>query len=130
MDGENIILSGTIVKGLGEGAFFMSMPHYKNEIKKKLGFDAYSGTLNVKITEKKFSSLKNNLPVEIKGYKKGGKTFGGASCRKAKLKTIDGAIIIPDINKHKDIVEFIAPVHVKSNLKLKDGDKIIIALKN
>ena len=128
MGGKNITLSGTIVKGLGEGAFFMSMPHYKNEIKKKLGFEAYPGTLNVKITEKKFSSLKNNLPVGIKGYKKGRKTFGGANCRKAKIKSINGAIIMPDINKHKDIVEFIAPVHVKSNLKLKNGDKITITL--
>ena len=36
MGGGNADISGIIVKGLGEGAVFMSMPHYKNEIKKKL----------------------------------------------------------------------------------------------
>ena len=130
MGGENTIVNGTIVKGLGEGAFFMSMEHYKNEIKKKLGFDAYPGTLNVKITEKGFNSLKNNLVIKIEGCTKNKKTFGGANCRKAKIKSINGAVIMPDINKHRDILEFIASVHIKSTLKLKDGDKIIIKLKN
>ena len=128
MGGGNIIISGTIVKGLGEGAVFMSMPHYKEEIKKKLGFDAYPGTLNVKVAKQQFDSLKNNLPIKIQGYKKENKTFGSANCRKAKIKNISGAIIMPDINKHEDVIEFIAPVHLKSELKLADGDKIKIKL--
>ena len=128
MGGGNIIISGTIVKGLGEGAVFMSMPHYKQEIRTNLGFDAYPGTLNVKVAKQQFDSLKNYLPIKINGYKKDGKTFGGAGCRKAKIKNISVAIIMPDINKHEDIVEFIAPVHLKSELKLAEGDKIKIKL--
>ena len=129
MGGGNTV-EGIIVKGLGEGAFFMSMPHYKKEIKKKLGFDAYHGTLNIKITEKKFNSLKNNLSIKINGFKKDNKEFGGAGRKEAKIKNINGAIIMPDTNKHKDILEFIAPVHIKSTLKVKDGDKIKIELIN
>ena len=30
------VLEGIIVAGLGEGAYFMSMEHYKKEIKEKL----------------------------------------------------------------------------------------------
>ena len=123
-------IAGVIVKGLGEGFFFMSMLHYKNEIKKKLGFDAYPGTLNAKITEKEFNELKTNLPIKIEGYKRGSKIFGGAGCRRAKLRNIEGAIIMPDINKHKDILEFIAPVHIKSQLNLKDGDKVELKIFN
>jgi len=130
MGGGNADISGIIVKGLGEGAVFMSMPHYKQEIKKNLGFEAYPGTLNVKVAKQQFDSLKNYLPINIKGFKKGGKTFGSANCRKAKIKNISGAIIMPDINKHEDIMEFIAPVHLKSELKLADGDKIKIELIN
>ena len=121
-------INGIIVKGLGEGAFFMSMPHYKNEIKKKLGFHAYPGTLNVKVTEKEFNSLKTSLPIKIEGFKKGNNIFGGAGCKRAKIDIINGAIIMPEINKHTDILEFIATVHIKSTLKLKDGDKIQIEL--
>lgn len=121
-------MQGIVTSGLGEGTFFMSMEHYKDEIKKRLGFDAYPGTLNLKINEKQLASLKKINPIKINGYKKDNETFGGLSCYRAKIENINGAIIIPDINKHKDIIEFIAPVHIKSELNLKDGDKIKIEL--
>ena len=129
MKNEAIILKGTIIKGLGEGAYFMSMGHYKKEIKKNLGFDAYPGTLNIRIKKSQCDLIKKIKPIKIIGYKKDGKTFGGASCWRAKIKGISGAIIIPDINKHKkDIIEFIAAVHVKSKLKVRNGCKISIEL--
>ena len=122
-------IRGIVTAGLGEGAFFMSMPHYKKEIKKKLGFDAYPGTLNLKVDQEQMYPLKKIDPIKIIGFKENNKTFGGAICYKAKIDHIDGAIIIPDINKHKeDIIEFIAPVNVKSELNVKDGDKVRIEL--
>ena len=125
---SGVSFNGTIVRGLGEGAYFMSMPHYQDEIKNRLGFKAYPGTLNLKVSRKQADSLKNIAPIKINGFKSINKTFGGASCYKAKIKNIDGSIIIPDLTKHKDIIEFIAPIHLKSELKLKDGDKIKIEL--
>ena len=68
------------------------------------------------------------IVYRIEGYEKDNKTFGGASCHKARINNINGAIIIPDLTKHKDIVEFIAPLNLKSELKIKDGDKIKIEL--
>lgn len=121
-------LNGIIVKGLGEGTYFMSMHHYQNEIKKKLGFKAYPGTLNLKVGKKQMELLKNIAPIKINGFKSINKTFGGANCYKARVKGINGAVIIPELTKHKDIIEFIAPIHLKSELKLKYGDKIKIEL--
>lgn len=129
MGGKEILITGVVVSGLGEGAFFMSMPHYRNEIKKKLGFGAYPGTPNLNAKEKQINSLRNIEPIKISGYKSNGKIFGGAICFKAKIKDIDGAIIIPDFTKHKkEVIEFIAPVHIKSELKIKDGDNVKIEL--
>lgn len=128
MVGKNIVLNGTIVRGLGEGTYFMAMQHYQREIKRKLGFKSYPGTLNLKVGKKQTELLKNINPIKISGFKSGNKTFGGADCYKAKIENIKGAIIIPHLTKHKDIIEFIAPVHIKSGLKLKDGDKIKIEL--
>ena len=126
---KNIVLNGVVVKGLGEGSFYMSMEHYKKEIKNKLGFNAYPGTLNLKIKEEEAELLKNAVPIKINGYKSSKKTFGGANCYKAKIKNISGFIIVPEFNKHKkDIIEFIAPVNLKSELKIKDGDEIKIEL--
>ena len=126
---KGIVLNGIVIRGLGEGTYFMSMQHYQKEIKKGLGFSAYPGTLNLKINKNQFGLLKKIQPIKINGYKSGNKTFGGVNCYRAKIKNITGAIIIPDLTKHKrNIIEFIAPVHLKSELKLKDGNKIIIEL--
>ena len=126
---KKTILNSAIVRGLGEGTFFMSMNHYQNEIKEKLGFNAYPGTLNLKINRKQADFLKTIIPIKINGFKLGNKTYGGVSCYKAKIKNIDGAIIVPDLTKHKkNVIEFIAPVHLKSELKIKEGDKVTIKL--
>ena len=119
---------GIIVRGIGEGAYFMSMQHYQKEIRRKLGFKAYPGTLNLKVKKAEIEAIKKNNPIRISGCKSGNKTFGGASCYKSKVKDISGSIIIPDLTKHKDIVEFIAPIHLKSELKLKDRQKIRVEL--
>jgi len=128
MNGKNLVLNGVIARGLGEGAHFMSMLHYKKEIKKKLGFNAYPGTLNLKANKKQIDILKNINPIKIDGFKTANKAYGGVDCYKAKVKNIGGSIIIPHLTKHRNIIEFIAPVHIKSELKLKDGDKIKVEL--
>ncbi|MBI2102015.1 CTP-dependent riboflavin kinase [Candidatus Woesearchaeota archaeon] len=126
--GAEIVFDGTVARGLGEGAFFVSMPHYQKEIRKKLGFEAYPGTLNLKVGKKHMNLLKNLVPIKINGFKLNNRTFGGASCYKAKIKNINGSVIVPDLTKHKDVLEFIAPVHMKSELNLKDGSKIKVEL--
>ncbi len=129
MGNNNTIINGIIIRGYGEGAFFMSMQHYKKEIKKRLGFDAYPGTLNLKVGKRQADLLRKIPPIKIDGFKTGNKTFGGADCYRAKIKNIDGSVIVPQLTNHKkNIVEFIAPVHLKSKLKIKEGDKIKIEL--
>ena len=121
-------MEGIVVRGLGEGAYFMSMEHYRKEIKNKLGFDAFPGTLNIRIN-KNTGFLENYKALRIEGYRKGDQVFGGASCYKAKIDDISGFIIVPDINKQKeDIIEFIASVNIRSKLNLKGNDKVKIEI--
>ena len=122
-------ISGMIVKGLGEGAFFMSIRQYQKEIEEKLGFSAYPGTLNIKVSKKQRALLNAQGRILIEGFKQGNKIFGGIDCYKTKIKNINGAVIIPHMTKHKDVIEFIAPVHVKTKLKLKDGNRIKVEIK-
>ena len=121
-------IGGTIVRGLGEGTFFMSIPQYQKNIQKKLGFTAYPGTLNIKVGKKQRDSLSNSKKILIEGFRQGEKTFGGVDCYKARIKDINGAIIMPHMTKHKDVIEFIAPVHVKTELKIKDGGKVKVEI--
>ena len=122
-------LEGIVVVGLGTGAVFMSIDHYKKEIKEKLGFDAYPGTLNMVLNNRQTNLLKDINPIRIESFKKDNKTFGGVSCYKVKINNVDGAIIVPDLTEHEeDTIEIIAPINLKLKLNIKDGDKIKIEL--
>jgi len=128
---EELVLEGIVVTGLGKGAIFMSIDHYKKEFKDKLGFDPFPGTLNLTVNNEQTSILKNIEPIRIESFKKDEKTFGGVSCYKIKINNNDGAIIVPDLTEHdEDMIEIISPVNLKSELKIKDGDKVKIQLIN
>ena len=126
---EKTEIQGTVVKGLGEGAYYMSLDGYKKQIEKKLGFTPYPGTLNLRVTGK--TDLENNRKlqaaegVKINGFKSQGRFFGGAKCFKAKIigrgEKANGAVIIPDRTHHDSAtLEVIAPVFLRKKLGLKE----------
>ncbi len=120
---------GTITRGLGKGAVFLSIDYYKNNIREKLGFVPYPGTLNLEVTKRQQTHLKEITPIRIEGFKKNGRTYGGASCYKIKINSINAAIIVPDLTEHEEsMIEVVAPVNLKSKLKVEDGDKVKIEL--
>lgn len=120
---------GTITSGLGKGAVFLSIGYYKEKIKEKIGFEPYPGTLNLQIDNIKSKLLNNIIPISIESFKKNGKTYGGAACFKIKINGVGAAIIVPDLTEHEEnMVEVIAPVNLKSKLKVGDGDKVNIEL--
>jgi len=45
-----IILKGRVFSGGGAGSLFVNLPWAKKQFKDKLGFDPYSGTLNLKLS--------------------------------------------------------------------------------
>ena len=121
-------ITGKLVPGLGEGKFFLSMEHYKNEIKKKLKFVPFPGTLNIQ-SEAPFDP-KGLKPIRIEGYTKDNKTFGGATCYKAEIEEENCAIIVPDLTRHeKNIIEVISKIHLRVKLKLNDNDFVTLDTK-
>jgi len=121
-------IRGIVTDGLGEGKFFMSLPHYKQEIKKKIGFLAFPGTLNMKVDKDQFGLLDRKDSIFISGFEENEKKFGSVSCFKAKIGNISGAIIVPEISKHKDILEFISDKNLRVELGLKNNDGLEIVL--
>src|SRR3990172_8801524 len=47
-------LKGTLVSGMGEGAYYMSLKGYTKQFKEKLGYIPFPGTLNVKLSKKEY----------------------------------------------------------------------------
>src|SRR3989338_4651590 len=119
-----MVFEGFVTSGLGKGAVFMSIDYYKKNVEEKLGFDPYPGTLNLNIGKSAASLLKKLIPIRIEGFKKGSRSFGGAGCYKIRINSISGSIIVPDLAENEEnIIEIIAPVNLKSELKIKDGYK-------
>jgi len=126
-----IELVGVVVKGMGEGSYYMSLNGYRLQFISKLGFDPYPGTLNIKL-DKMYIDAKQEItkypPIIIEGFSDGKRTYGGVRCYRAKMNdTIDGAILIPERTHHDDsILEFISPVKIMDTLGIKHGDKVSI----
>jgi riboflavin kinase len=119
-------ITGTIARGLGEGAYYVG--EYAEEIKKKLGYKPFPGTLNVKTAEA--FSPERLMTGTIKGFKKKSRTFGSIRYApveiSAKEKTETGHLIIPARTHHRDILEIISPYNLREKMKLADGDEVSV----
>jgi riboflavin kinase, archaea type len=126
----SVTLEGTVFTGLGEGAYYISKEYYMEQFSKKLGFDPYPGTLNLKLTNeydfKTRMELEAYPAIEIKGFRNEDRTFGLVKCYPAIIENkIKGALIFA-LRSHYDVsvLEIIAPVCLRRHLNLKDGHKV------
>jgi riboflavin kinase len=134
LDVEPVTIHGRIIRGLGEGAYYMSFEEYWTPIERKLGFEPYPGTLNIRVNPEDIDfihQLESFMPIVIDGFKKDNRSFGGLTCYHAIIKKTKGALIFAERTSHEEnIVEFIAPIHLRSRYKLKDNDSITITIKS
>ncbi len=122
---ETLTISGGVASGLGEGAFYMRQKGYKDQFRKKLWFEPYEGTLNLKIQGgdlAKLEILRESPGIEISGFEAAGRTFGGAKCFLSTVGRLDCAIIMPIRSHHSDVIEVISKHYLRGSLGLKDGD--------
>ena len=131
MIGGNNVLDGIVIKGVGEGVFFMSLEPYLVTMKEKLGFVPFKGTLNLKVEKQQAKNFISKLsPINIDGFTKGIKKFGEVKCYPCKLKQFKCAIIMPQYTRYDlGTIEVISEKELRKTLNLKDGDKITIESK-
>ena len=128
---ETLTISGTVAGGLGEGAFYMRQKGYKEQFRKKLWFEPYEGTLNLKIAGPdlaKLQILQDTPGIEIAGFEAGGRTFGGAKCFLATIGHMDCAVIMPIRTHHTDVLEVISKHYLRNALGIKEGDIVELAI--
>ncbi len=130
---ETVTISGAVASGLREGAFYMRQKGYKDQFRKKLWFEPYEGTLNLKIAASdlaKLQILQESPGIEIAGFEAAGRTFGGAKCFLATVGHVDCAVIMPIRTHHTDVLEVISKHYLRGSLGLKDGDivELIVSL--
>lgn len=131
-EGNAIEVEGTITRGLGEGGYYVSMAGYKSQIRKKLGFDPFPGTLNLRLEGEemiKRQRILDSEPIIISGFKDEKRTYGDLFAYRCKVGGQDCAIIVPIRTHHgPDIIELISQSDLKRKLSLKDGDKVRVVL--
>jgi riboflavin kinase len=123
-------ITGRIANGLGEGKFYLSKTMYKKQMKEKLGFDPYPGTLNVKLDADEAEKRRRLLhlePIVINGFTEDGRTFGDLFAYSARADGVDCAIVVPMRTHHgHDTIELTAPVNLRKRLGKKTGDSVCL----
>jgi riboflavin kinase len=130
----SITLEGTVFTGLGEGAYYISKEPYRKQFTEKLGFDPFPGTLNLKLTTdydiKTRMELDAYPAIEISGFQNENRTFGLVKCYTAIIDNQVKGALVTALRSHYDVsvVEIIAPVYLRKQLNLKDGNKVKIEI--
>ena len=133
---EVFVFQGVVFSGLWEGAYYIRQEGYWGQIREKLGFEPYPGTLNIRLKTKRDLERRDKLRrmpgIEIEGFKTEDRSFGGAKCYPALINDeVEGAVIIAERSGYDpSVIEIIAPVNLRKRLRLKDGDLVRVSLFN
>lgn len=126
-----LVLHGIIQSGVGEGARFMSLDWVREAVRDAVGFDPFPGTLNVRLADgealrrwreiRKAAGLRLQQPPTA--------PCGGALFPVVVASDVQAAVVVPDITRYgDDVLEVIAPVHLKGRLGLSDGDVVTLSV--
>ena len=125
---KRIELNGKVFSSRGEGRKFLELPLVEQQIKQKLGFTPYLGTLNVKLSEestKRKKLLEKTRAIKVcpaDGYCSG-------KLIKAFISKLECAIVIPEVAGYpKRVLEIIAPVNLRETLQLEDGGEVTVTV--
>jgi riboflavin kinase len=127
-------LKGTLVSGMGEGAYYMSLKGYTRQFKEKLGYIPFPGTLNVKLASKEHieavAQFYNLDCILINGFSDEKRTYGWVKCFNAKLNNaISCELIILERTHHdSSVIELISKINIRKTAKLKDGSSLTIKI--
>ncbi len=128
---EYIELTGEVITGLGEGRYYITRKGYYNQIKEKLFFEPYPGTLNVRIYPgdlDKVNFLRSLPGISLKGFVSQGRTFGNVKAFLSTINGVEAALIMPDRSHYTDVIEVISRDNLRKKLKLEDGSTVDIVV--
>ncbi|MBN2042744.1 MAG: CTP-dependent riboflavin kinase [Candidatus Aenigmarchaeota archaeon] len=129
---ERFVFSGTVFTGDGEGKYYMSLKGYADQIREKMGFVPYKGTLNLRLGTRTEIEEKNVMArsggIVLEGFSDGERSFGEVRCFPCRINgTLCGAVIIPKRTHYpKDIIEIISKENLRKRFSIKNGDTIEI----
>jgi len=130
----NMELSGSVVSGFGEGAYYMSLKGYTKQFKSKINYIPFPGTLNIKLNQQRDSRTVQQLSdlegVMIDPFSDGKRTYGWVKCFHAKLNNSINCELIRLERTHHDnsVIELISKINLRRVAGLKTGSKVRIKI--
>jgi len=131
----SVTLEGTVFTGLGEGAYYISKESYRKQIVEKMGFEPYPGTLNLKLSSdydiKTRMELEAYPACEVMGFQNEDRSFGLVKCYPSMIGGKVKGALVTALRSHYDasVLELIAPVCLRKQLGLKDGNKVKVEVR-
>jgi CTP-dependent riboflavin kinase len=128
---KKVTLSGIIVSGAGQAAYFTGLDWVRQQCTEKLCFQPFPGTLNIRLDEDCLALLNNLQKKPAIHLISPDPNFCNARTLPASLQNLSVAIVMPDeaVNIHShNIIEIIAPVSLKETLSLKDGAPVTVTV--
>jgi len=131
---SHLKLNGSVISGLGEGAYYMSLNGYTKQFKVKIGYVPFPGTLNIKLNQLQATQIIQQLDelesVMIDPFSDGKRTYGWVKCFHATLNdSIKCELIRLERTHHNNsIIELISKNNLRKTSKLKTGSKVTIKI--
>ena len=129
-----IEISGSVISGLGEGAYYMSLKGYTRQFKVKIGYIPFSGTLNIKLNQLQATQIIQQLDsidsITIDPFSDGKRTYGWVKCFHAVLNNSIKCELIRLERTHHDnsVIELISKNNLRKTAKLKTGSKVTVKI--
>lgn len=124
-------ITGKIVSGAKQGAFFTGLDWVQKQCLKKLGFAPWPGTLNLEIPMDHVAVIEELKVKEGMELVSPDSNYCSGYVFPVSIEGISAAIVFPaeDVRVHqKNIIEIISPKMLKDTLDVKDGDQVNITI--
>ena len=129
-----IELSGSVISGLGEGAYYMSLKGYTRQFKVKIGYIPFPGTLNIKLNQLQTTQTIQQLDeldnIMIDPFSDGKRTYGWVKCFHATLNNSIKCELIRLERTHHDnsVIELISKNNLRKTGRLETGSKVTVKI--
>jgi CTP-dependent riboflavin kinase len=130
---DQLRITGIIVSGLKQGAFFTQLEWFQRQCLEKLGFKPWPGTLNLEIAADDIAILEALWQTGGIALVPPNSDYCSGSVFPVTVGGIAGALVTPgeEVRVHgKNIIEIISHLELKAALGVDDGDSLSLAIEN
>ena len=131
---SHIELNGSVISGLGEGAYYMSLKGYTKQFKAKIGYVPFPGTLNIKLNQLQTTQIIQQLDeidnMTLDPFSDGKRTYGWVKCFHAILNDSIKCELIRLERTHHDssVIELISKNNLRKTARLKTDSKVTLQI--